>query len=103
MSQLNRPTNQGLTPVTSHQSLLHPQIAAGHLLWHGKAENAEKRRRDIAERTAGCERRDAVLCRDDQRNWIRRVISVRPAGHGIDHRFGVAVVGSHNPRPAVWL
>ena len=66
------------------------QVLAGHLAAARDAEQAEHRRREIAELAAV-----AQLCareRDDERHGVRRVRSVRRAV-GLEHLLGVAVVG----------
>ena len=64
------------------------------------AQNAQQRRRDIAQRTSALQLRAAVFGQQNERDGIRGVIGVRAAGDRINHRFGVAVIGGDNPRAA---
>src|SRR5258707_4602034 len=74
-----------------------PQVAAGHVFWLGLAENAEHRWGNIAESASGLQAKMTVVGYENEGNRISCVIGVRSARLGIDHGFGVAVVGGDDP------
>src|SRR5579883_1750214 len=79
------------------------EVAAGHVLGGGFAEDAKERRSDVAECTAGSELQRVVFRDAEKRDGIRGVVRVRAAGYGIDHGFGVAVIRGDDPGPAARL
>ena len=79
------------------------EIAAGHFWGLGDVEDAEKSGGDIAEGASRGEFEAIVFGKQDEGNWIGGVVGVRAAGDGIDHGFGVAVIGGNDPRAAFRL
>src|SRR6266852_4507466 len=73
------------------------QVAAGHVFRLGLAENAEHRWGNIAESASGLQAQVIVISDENEGNRISCVIGVRSARLGIDHGFGVAVVGGDDP------
>ena len=51
----------------------------------------------------GCKRSGIIIAHQNERHRIQRVIRMRPARHGIDHRLRIAVIGSDDPRAALRL
>src|SRR5271168_712770 len=64
------------------------------------AESVEHGRCDIAQGAAGAQMQFFVVADEDEGDWIGGVIGVRAAVGGIDHGFGVAVVGGDDPGAA---
>src|SRR6267378_4941201 len=79
------------------------EVAAGHVGGRGFAEDAEHGGGDVAEGAAGGELERVIFGDADEGDWIRGVVSVRAAGGGVDHGFGVAVIGGDDPGAAAWL
>jgi len=78
------------------------EVAAGHVGGRGFAEDAEHGGCDVAEGAAGGELERVVFGDTDEGDGIGGVVGVRAAGGGIDHGFGVAVIGGDDPRAATW-
>ena len=76
-----------------------PVMSAGWRL----AEDAEHRGRDVAQRAAGFQAQRVIFGDQNKRHGIGGVIGVRAAGDGIDHGFGVAVIGGDDPGAAARL
>ena len=69
----------------------------------GELQQRQQRGRDIGE-LAVAEPGDARRRIDQhQRHAVQRMGGVRPAGHGVAHHLGIAVVGGHQHRPADML
>src|SRR5579863_6102139 len=79
------------------------QVAPRHIRRRRLAQNAKHRRRDVAQRTTRLKRSGSIIAHQNERHRIQRVICMRTACHGIDHRFGVAVVGGDDPGTALRL
>src|SRR5882724_29429 len=79
------------------------EVAAGHVGGRGFAEDAEHGGCDVAEGAAGSELERIIFGDADEWDGIGGVVSVRAAGGGIDHGFGVAVIGGDDPRAAARL
>src|SRR5690348_10177367 len=79
------------------------QIAASHVFWLGLAEDAQHGWCDVAKSTARLQAQVIVVGDENEWNGISGVIRVRAAGLGIDHSFGVAVVGGDDPGTAARL
>src|SRR6266481_51957 len=79
------------------------EVAAGHVGGRGFAEDAEHGGGEVAQGAAGGELEGVVFGDADEGDGIGGVVSVRAAGGGIDHGFGVAVIGGDDPGAAAWL
>src|SRR5258706_14437 len=79
------------------------EVAAGHVGGRGFAEDAEHGGGDVAEGAAGGELECVVFGDADEWDGISGVVGVRAAGGGIDHGFGVAVIGGDDPGAPAWL
>ncbi len=82
-------------PRTPYRRRSRPVISLGCF----SSEESENGGRNILQRAAGAQSH-ARFVHQDERHGIGGVISVRTLGDGIDHRFGVAVIGRDHPRSA---
>src|ERR1700730_3845788 len=79
------------------------QIAAGHVFGLGLAEDGEHGGGDVAEGAVGLQAKVIVGGDENEGNGIGGVVGVRAAGGGVDHGFGIAVVGGDDPSSAAGL
>ena len=73
---------------------------AGHFTGLGNAGDTEQSGGNVAKRASGFQLGAAVVGDENERYGIGGVIGVWAAGHGINHCFGIAVIGGDDPAPA---
>src|SRR5580704_18155569 len=83
-----------LTPIavsktTRHLTLAAAQIASCHVGGGSLTKDTKHRRRNVAQRATRLKRSGSIIAHENERHRIQRVVGMRTARHGIDHRLGV--------------